>query len=117
MRNWVIYEADGSRHWVYRTPPGRSAEVAPQPGDIPSPGYSDAGPGRARRRHAAGGRADRRAVRERARGAVITLDTHETGAGRPTVLDPRRLAGVFLPSREELAGCSARRPGRAPPPS
>ncbi|MGH3395888.1 MAG: hypothetical protein ACRDPO_14490 [Streptosporangiaceae bacterium] len=35
VRNWVIYEADGSRHWVYRTPPGRSAEVAPQPGDIP----------------------------------------------------------------------------------
>ena len=36
VRNWVIYEADGSRNWVYRTPPGRSAEVAPQPGDIPA---------------------------------------------------------------------------------
>src|SRR6478736_1942192 len=36
VRNWVIYEADGSRNWVYRTPPGRSAEVAPQPSDIPA---------------------------------------------------------------------------------
>ncbi len=35
VRNWVIYEADGRRSWVYRTPRGRSAEVAPQPGDIP----------------------------------------------------------------------------------
>ena len=31
MRNWVIYEADGTRNWVYRTPRGRSAEVAPRP--------------------------------------------------------------------------------------
>ena len=36
VRNWVIYEADGTRNWVYRTPRGRSAEVAPQPDDIPA---------------------------------------------------------------------------------
>ena len=34
VRNWVIYEPDGRRHWVYRTPAGRSAEVAPLPGDV-----------------------------------------------------------------------------------
>src|SRR5437588_10795521 len=35
VRNWVIYEADGRRHWVYRTPPGRAEEVAVHPEDIP----------------------------------------------------------------------------------
>ena len=35
VRNWVIYEEDGRREWVYRTPRGRSAEVAPQPADLP----------------------------------------------------------------------------------
>ncbi|HEX9548423.1 MAG TPA: hypothetical protein VF942_13870, partial [Acidimicrobiales bacterium] len=35
VRNWIIYEADGRRHWVYRTPPGRATEVAVRPEDIP----------------------------------------------------------------------------------
>ena len=66
VRNWVIYEADGSRTWVYRTPRGRSAEVAPQPGDIPG-AWLDRDlpplrPGRARRGHAAGGRGRDRQV-------------------------------------------------------
>ena len=34
MRNWVIYEPDGRRHWVYRTAASRSAEVAPRPEDV-----------------------------------------------------------------------------------
>ena len=43
VRNWVIYEADGTRTWVYRTPRGRGAEVAPQPADIPA-GWLDRTP-------------------------------------------------------------------------
>ena len=35
VRNWVIYEEDGRRSWVYRTSPERSLEVAPRPEDIP----------------------------------------------------------------------------------
>src|SRR6266436_2744431 len=31
VRNWVIYEEDGSRRWLYRTPADRSEQVAPQP--------------------------------------------------------------------------------------
>ena len=36
VRNWVVYEEDGRRTWVYRTPPERSLEVAPRPEDVPA---------------------------------------------------------------------------------
>jgi hypothetical protein len=39
VRNWVIYETNGDRTWVYRTPRERSREVAVQPQDIPAEGY------------------------------------------------------------------------------
>ena len=42
VRNWVIYESDGRRHWLYRTPPARSAEVAPQPADVTRAGLEGA---------------------------------------------------------------------------
>src|SRR5438874_3629606 len=105
VRNWVIYEADGSRNWVYRAPPGRSAEVAPQPGDIPA-AWLDREP--APVVHVAAmpltaATAIVRSVRDRARGAVITLDTHEGWRRGADVLDAARLVDVFLPSREELA--------------
>ena len=35
VRNWVIYEHDGRRTWVYRTPPERRVAVAPRPDDVP----------------------------------------------------------------------------------
>src|SRR5438034_374043 len=49
-----------------------------------------------------------RAVRARAGGAVITLDTHEDWRPGDDVLDAARLADVFVPSRAELTeltGC------------
>jgi ribokinase len=105
VRNWVIYEADGSRNWVYRTPPGRSAEVAPQPGDIPA-AWLDRRPApvvhvAAMPLVAAAGIV--RSVRDRASGAAIMLDTHEGWRRGADVLDAARLVDVFLPSREELA--------------
>ena len=36
VRNWVVYEEDGRRTWVYRTAPERSLEVAPGPEDLPA---------------------------------------------------------------------------------
>src|SRR5207247_5863515 len=36
LRNWIIYEPDGRRNWVYRTAPGRAAEVAVRPEDLPA---------------------------------------------------------------------------------
>ena len=105
VRNWVIYEADGTRHWVYRTLRERSAEVAPQPGDIPdawlrrvpSPVVHVAA------MPLAAATAIVRSVRARASDAIITLDTHEDWPRGVGAIDAARLVDVFLPSREELA--------------
>ena len=104
MRNWVVYEADGRREWLYRTP-RRGAEVAPRPSDLPLSRLTGRG-GRARRRDAA---VQAEAVwsghaRQQAPDAYITLDTHESWDAR---VQSRviRLAAVdlFVPSLEELA--------------
>jgi fructoselysine-6-P-deglycase FrlB-like protein/sugar/nucleoside kinase (ribokinase family) len=113
VRNWVIYEADGRRHWVYRTPPGRRLEVAPGPNDIPAAWAASARGGGvvhvaampldaatrivARLRSGSPGTAG-------ASRARITLDTHEAwDAGREAVLSLARQVDVFLPSHGELA--------------
>ncbi len=103
VRNWVIYEADGSRHWVYRTPPGRGAEVAPRPGDIPGAWLAGAPVVHVAAMPLAAAAGIVRSVRDRAGGAAITLDTHEGWRRGADVLDAARLVDVFLPSREELA--------------
>ena len=105
VRNWVIYEEDGSRRWLYRTPADRSEQVAPQPEDLAGPALT-----RAAAVHVAAmplGHAERivAQVRRLAPGAVITLDTHETwGADvADRVLDLAREVDLFVPSQEELA--------------
>src|SRR5690242_8514309 len=115
VRNWVIYEADGRRDWVYRTPPGRGAEVAPRPEDIPGawlgrPGSPDTAPAgtQAPIVHIAAmplpaATALAASARERCPEATILLDTHEGWGPDDPVLDAARVADVFLPSREELA--------------
>jgi len=105
VRNWVIYEEDGSRRWLYRTPADRREQVAPQPGDLSGDLLE-----RAAVVHVAamplgdGGRIVAQ-VRRLAPGAVITLDTHETwGADvADRVLDLAREVDLFVPSQEELA--------------
>jgi sugar/nucleoside kinase (ribokinase family)/fructoselysine-6-P-deglycase FrlB-like protein len=105
VRNWVIYEADGRRSWVYRTPRARSAEVAPQPCDIPA-GWLEGEPPPVVHIAAmplAAAAAMAGAVRNRCSGAVILLDTHEDWPPGGDAAAAARLADVFLPSREELA--------------
>ena len=105
VRNWVIYEADGTRTWVYRTPRGRSAEVAPRPADVPA-AWLERTPAPVVHVAAmplAAAAALVRFVRERAPEAVITLDTHEDWRDDAPVLEAARLVDVFVPSREELA--------------
>jgi ribokinase len=41
VRNWIIYEYDGRRHFIYRTDPLRLNELSPDPDDIPE-SYLDA---------------------------------------------------------------------------
>jgi glucosamine--fructose-6-phosphate aminotransferase (isomerizing) len=107
VRNWVVYEASGERHWLYRTPPGRSREVAVQPQDVPRAWLTAEPPPvvhiAAMPIDAAEAIVDM--VRRLAPGAIITLDTHED-----YVVDYRqRLRALaarvdaFLPSRAELA--------------
>lgn len=104
VRNWVVYEEDGRRHWLYRTPPGRSAEIAPRPDDLPGLALRQASVV-----HVAAMPLDHAErivwrVRQVAPGAVITLDTHESWdravAGR--VLELARAVSLFLPSQDEL---------------
>ncbi|HTW00914.1 MAG TPA: PfkB family carbohydrate kinase [Streptosporangiaceae bacterium] len=103
VRNWVIYEADGTRNWVYRTPRGRSAEVAPQPDDIPAGWLNGVSPVVHVAAMPLSAAAEIvRSVRAQAAGAVITLDTHEDWQAGGNVLDTARLVDVFVPSRAEL---------------
>jgi len=105
VNNWVIYEKDGHRTWVYRTPPSRSLEVAPHPEDIPSAwlGHPDL-----RVVHVAAMpllNASRiiESVRSACRRAIVALDTHEDwSSDREGLLAIARRVDVFLPSREEL---------------
>jgi sugar/nucleoside kinase (ribokinase family)/fructoselysine-6-P-deglycase FrlB-like protein len=107
VRNWVVYEANGDRHWIYRTPPQRSREVAVYADDIPA-SWLEAEPSpvvhiAAMPIDAAEAIVDR--VQRISPLAMITLDTHED-----YVVDYRqRLRALaakvhaFLPSRLELA--------------
>jgi sugar/nucleoside kinase (ribokinase family)/fructoselysine-6-P-deglycase FrlB-like protein len=106
VRNWVIYEEDGRRRWLYRTPPERSREVAVRPADIPGEWLSGRGPAvvHIAAMPLAAAAALVAHVRERAPGALLTLDTHEDWDAEPgAVLDLARRVDVFVPSREELA--------------
>src|SRR6516164_7385264 len=108
VRNWVIYEHNGHRSWVYRTPAERSLEVAPGPEDIPT-GWTGQKQDRAPVVHVAAmplGAATAIVGHLRADGqrAVVTLDTHEAWpAGRDEVLALARRVDVFVPSHGELA--------------
>jgi len=104
VRNWVIYRADGSRNWLYQTPPSRNAEVAPQPHDIPDAWLDRLPPPivHVAALPLAAATTIIRSVRARASAAVITLDTHEDWQRGADVLEAARLVDVFMPSREEL---------------
>jgi sugar/nucleoside kinase (ribokinase family)/fructoselysine-6-P-deglycase FrlB-like protein len=110
VRNWVIYEGDGRRHWLYRTPPERRFEVAPTPEDLPAEwaaGADDVVVHVAAMPLAAAAAlvTHLRRLTSAASGRLrITLDTHEAWeAGSADVLAVARQVDVLLPSREELA--------------
>lgn len=106
VRNWVIYEVNGERRWLYRTPRERSREVAVQPGDLP-PAWLQVNPSPVVHITAmpiAAAEAIVETIRQLAPRALITLDTHEDYV-RDYRQRLRALAArvdVFLPSRSEL---------------
>ncbi len=103
VRNWVIYEPDGRRHWVYRTPVARSTEVAPLPADV-APAVAEAGVVHIAAMPLANAEAIVAEVRRVAPGTVITLDTHEGWASEPAarLLALAGSVDLFEPSLEEL---------------
>jgi fructoselysine-6-P-deglycase FrlB-like protein/sugar/nucleoside kinase (ribokinase family) len=107
VRNWVVYEDDGRRHWLYRTPPERSLEVAVRPEDLPEAWLATDGVVvhvAAMPLDAAETIVER--VRRDAPGARITLDTHEDWGpdARDRVLALAARVHAFIPSAEEVAG-------------
>jgi sugar/nucleoside kinase (ribokinase family) len=104
IRYWVLYEADGRRTYVQRSPGSAFADMAPLVDQIPEAYWSSscfhlaAMPFASVERLVA-------AIRTRLSAAMITLDTHEDeiagfqeriGAILPSIT-------AFLPSREEVA--------------
>lgn len=107
VRNWVVYEANGDRHWIYRTPRERSVEVAVQAGDLPEAWLSN---GHAPVVHVAAMPIDAAeavvdAVLRKAPEALISLDTHEdyVASYRDRLRALAARVEAFLPSRSELA--------------
>jgi glucosamine--fructose-6-phosphate aminotransferase (isomerizing) len=101
VRCWVLYEADGRRAFVSRTPPERYDEVVLHADDVPEAWLGAAAFHIAATRL---GAAEALVARVRSRGARIVLDTHEDHVGdADRVLALARQVDVFCPSREELA--------------
>jgi len=107
VRDWILYQADGSRTWVYRTPAERSLEVAVQPTDVPK-SWLDEVPApvvHVAPMPLAAAQAIVRRVRDDCPLATITMDTHEDWVRdyREPLIDLARAVDVFIPSRDELA--------------
>ena len=104
VRNWVVYEADGRRRWLYRTPPERSAQVAPEPVDLDPSLLARATVVHVAAMPLANAEAVVTHLRTYAPHALITLDTHESWAAAvaPRILALARQVDLFVPSVEEL---------------
>jgi sugar/nucleoside kinase (ribokinase family) len=104
VRNWVIYEDDGRRRFLPRTDYARAFEVAVQPADIPDDWLLGDPTIHVAAMPLAVASAVVDHIREKASGAVISLDTHEDWSGHAEwVIELARRVDIFIPSREELA--------------
>jgi sugar/nucleoside kinase (ribokinase family)/fructoselysine-6-P-deglycase FrlB-like protein len=105
VRNWVIYETDGRRRWLYRTDPTRGRQVAPAPGDLSAGLVGAAAVVHVAAMPLPNAEALVHAIRAQNPAALITLDTHEDWVDgyQDRLLQLARQVDVFAPSREELA--------------
>jgi sugar/nucleoside kinase (ribokinase family)/fructoselysine-6-P-deglycase FrlB-like protein len=104
MRNWVVYEADGRRHWLYRTEADRSRQVAPTPDDLSTDLIARAAVVHVAAMPLPNAELLVHAVRGQNLDAVITLDTHEDWVDgyQDRLLQLARQVDLFVPSLEEL---------------
>jgi sugar/nucleoside kinase (ribokinase family)/fructoselysine-6-P-deglycase FrlB-like protein len=105
VRNWVVYESDGRRHWLYRTEPGRSQEVAPGPDDLAIGLVARAAVVHIAAMPLPNAELLVQAVRAQRSDVIVTLDTHEDWVDgyQDRLLQLAGLVDVFVPSIEELA--------------
>ncbi len=117
VRNWVVYEEDGRRRWIYRTPEGRSAEVAPQPQDLTPAVLQGAAVVHVAAMPLRNAEQVVAAVRALAPQARITLDTHEDWVApvRDRLLALASAVDLFEPSLEELQELTVDPDGRGRP--
>lgn len=104
VRNWVIYEWDGSRTWLYRTARARSLEVSPQLSDITPDLIKDCRVVHICAMPIANAESLVARVRSINSSIIITLDTHEEWVSeyRERLLALAKMVDVFIPSIEEL---------------
>ena len=104
VRNWVIYEWDGSRTWLYRTKKERSLEVSPEPSDITPELLRDCRVVHICAMPLANAESLVAEVRKLSPSMFITLDTHEDWVAgyRERLVTLAKKVDVFLPSIEEL---------------
>ena len=103
VRNWVIYEWNGDRTWLYRTDKKRSLDVSPEPEDITLrslEGVSVAHIAAMPLRNAEG---IVTRLRELAPEIKIVLDTHEDWIDgyQERVISLAQKVNYFVPSKEE----------------
>jgi sugar/nucleoside kinase (ribokinase family) len=104
VRNWVIYEWDGRRTWLYRTEKKRSLEVSPDPSDITTAAIEGISVAHIAAMPLANAELLVDRLRELSPQLPIILDTHEDWIDgyQDRLLALARSVDYFLPSKEEL---------------
>lgn len=100
VRNWVIYEYDGRRYFIYRTDPGQLDYLSPLPEDIPD-NYLDA-----ECFFLAAMPVEKQmklAVYLKDRGKTVILDPYEEDASnnKEQLAGALKFTDIFMPSEEE----------------
>jgi sugar/nucleoside kinase (ribokinase family) len=104
QRNWVVYEWDGRRTWIDRTPVERLGAVCPLPEDLDESRLAPASVIHVTALPLENSEALVARIRELTATAIVTLDTHEDWLAdtRDRVLRLAAQVDIFVPSLEEL---------------
>lgn len=104
VRNWVIYEWNGERTWLYRTDKKRSLEVSPEPEDITPRSIEGVSVAHIAAMPLRNAESLVARLRHLAPEIKIILDTHEDWIDgyQERVISLAQKVNYFLPSKEEV---------------